>query len=184
MLLAGCAAEERANARGARIVQLHGRAMLEIPAGEFEDVHLPTFFVEIEPGPPADGLPEATDLELSRAVRRWAGSCARAGGRGGSAIRSPPRHGRGRRRTPRGSDDTAPVGSFPRGASPYGVMDMAGNVYERVVGRRGPGTIRSGAFVCPMGWQMRASDRCGYRPDRSHASVGFRCVSDRPPDQR
>jgi serine/threonine-protein kinase len=29
-----------------------------------------------------------------------------------------------------GYPDTAPVGSYPAGASPYGVMDMAGNVWE------------------------------------------------------
>ncbi|MBM3153602.1 MAG: hypothetical protein FJZ96_15600 [Chloroflexi bacterium] len=29
-----------------------------------------------------------------------------------------------------GYADTAPVGSYPAGASPYGVMDMAGNVWE------------------------------------------------------
>ena len=29
-----------------------------------------------------------------------------------------------------GSGDTTPVGAYPRGASPYGLMDMAGNVWE------------------------------------------------------
>ena len=29
-----------------------------------------------------------------------------------------------------GKRDTAPVGAYPRGASPYGVLDMAGNVWE------------------------------------------------------
>ncbi len=27
--------------------------------------------------------------------------------------------------------DTTPVGAYPKGASPYGVLDMAGNVWER-----------------------------------------------------
>lgn len=30
----------------------------------------------------------------------------------------------------RGLFDTVPVGSFPEGASPYGVLDAAGQVYE------------------------------------------------------
>jgi len=29
-----------------------------------------------------------------------------------------------------GFEETAPVGSYPRGASPFGIMDMTGNVYE------------------------------------------------------
>lgn len=67
--------------------------------------------------------------------------------------------------------DTMPVGSYPKGASPYGVMDMAGNVYERMK----EGGIKSSGFLCPMAFQMRASDGCGYARDTSNVSVGFRC---------
>lgn len=81
---------------------------------------------------------------------------------------------------PTGLDDTSPVGMFPSGASPYGCMDMAGNVYERIAFRQGAmresALIKSSAFFCPLAFQMRAADYCGYARDRSHAGVGFRCV--------
>jgi formylglycine-generating enzyme required for sulfatase activity len=83
---------------------------------------------------------------------------------------------------PTGLGDAAPVGSFPKGASPYGVMDMAGNVYERIVKNTEyselprAAMLKSGGFVCPMAFQMRVSDYCGYRTDASNASIGFRCV--------
>jgi formylglycine-generating enzyme required for sulfatase activity len=32
-----------------------------------------------------------------------------------------------------GGEDTTPVGAYPQGASPYGLLDMAGNVYEWTV---------------------------------------------------
>jgi formylglycine-generating enzyme required for sulfatase activity len=73
--------------------------------------------------------------------------------------------------------DTVPVGSYPKGASAYGCMDMAGNVYERIVTKgRGPGSIKNGGFLCPMSFQMRCSDFCGYDPNTSNPSVGFRCA--------
>ena len=78
---------------------------------------------------------------------------------------------------PAGVGDTAPVGSFPASASPYGCMDMSGNVYERLAGPR-QGLVKSSGFCCPLAFQMRAADYCGYALDRSHASVGFRCVMD------
>jgi formylglycine-generating enzyme required for sulfatase activity len=79
---------------------------------------------------------------------------------------------------PSGIGDTMPVGSYPKGASAYGCMDMAGNVYERVGPRpgQGGGSIKSSGFLCPMAFQMRASDGCGYARDTSNPSVGFRCA--------
>jgi formylglycine-generating enzyme required for sulfatase activity len=37
-----------------------------------------------------------------------------------------------------GYSDTSPVGDYPEGASPYGVLDMAGNIYEWVADWYGP----------------------------------------------
>jgi formylglycine-generating enzyme required for sulfatase activity len=90
---------------------------------------------------------------------------------------------------------TAPVGSFPVGASPYGVLDMAGNVQEWTADRyqsdyyghspsrnpRGPG---SGEFPVMRGgswdgyaWYLRAASRdYGLHLEHTHRGVGFRCV--------
>jgi formylglycine-generating enzyme required for sulfatase activity len=39
-----------------------------------------------------------------------------------------------------GLNDTTPVGIFPEGASPYGCLDMAGNVWEWTISLYGPYT--------------------------------------------
>ncbi len=47
--------------------------------------------------------------------------------------------------------DTAPVGSYPKGASPYGALDMAGNAWEWVLDGPGGNVYENGPFVNPVG---------------------------------
>jgi len=90
--------------------------------------------------------------------------------------------------------DTTPVGEYLGGASPYGLLDMAGNVWEWVSDYyysdyyaespldypTGP---ESGAYRVIRGgsWNddirsLRTSSRYYYFPDNARVSIGFRCV--------
>ena len=90
---------------------------------------------------------------------------------------------------------TNTVGSYPRGASPYGVLDMSGNVWEwtRSVykpypyvasdGREdfkvsGPRVLRGGSFDYG-GWSVRAANRLDCEPDFRSDNIGFRVVVSR-----
>ncbi len=70
----------------------------------------------------------------------------------------------------------APVGSFPRGASPYGAMDMAGNVREWV----DEAVVRGGSWYSKPA-SLRAGDPGhDYIVERDD-DMGFRCAMDAKP---
>ena len=75
---------------------------------------------------------------------------------------------------------TTPVGSFPTGASPYGVFDMSGNLYEWVADINGS---KFGARGGP--WNDPAINEQGVdvrtfssirQNNRTTSKIGFRCA--------
>lgn len=97
--------------------------------------------------------------------------------------------------------DTSQAGSYPAGASPYGVMDMSGNVIEWVNdwyqseyysvspidNPAGPVTgtykvLRSGSWINPEpNGAMRVASRISdyvYPTDGFYSWIGFRCAAD------
>jgi eukaryotic-like serine/threonine-protein kinase len=90
--------------------------------------------------------------------------------------------------------DTTQVGAYPAGASPYGALDMAGNVWEWVADwydekyytdspDRNPAGPTSGEYRVLRGgsWNsgatsMRASARFRYFPVNRYFNVGLRCA--------
>jgi formylglycine-generating enzyme required for sulfatase activity len=88
---------------------------------------------------------------------------------------------------------TAPVGSFPKGASRYGLKDVVGNVWEWVadfggpyttaplVNPRGPETgtlrvMRGGAWNGAFSSWVRPTFRFAAAPSTRSHGVGFRCA--------
>ena len=80
-----------------------------------------------------------------------------------------------------GYADVAPVGSFPAGASPYGVMDLVGNVNEIVAVERQPVTpapaylTLGGAYDTNTSQTLRESYIYASQP--AWFNIGFRCAS-------
>ena len=97
-----------------------------------------------------------------------------------------------------GPGKTTAVGSYPQGASPYGVLDMSGNVwqwtrsifkgypYQPVDGRENLEDTSSSRVVRGGSWAFdpyhaRVASRNGFRPVFRINGIGFRVVVRRPP---
>ena len=93
-----------------------------------------------------------------------------------------------------GKDATWAVGSKPKGASPYGVHDMAGNAWEWVLdwydsgyygksGKQDPVNLEVSSFVTIRGgsWahgakELRSGNRDDHKPSAADPVLGFRCA--------
>jgi formylglycine-generating enzyme required for sulfatase activity len=92
-----------------------------------------------------------------------------------------------------GYANTAPVGSFPKGASRYGVQDVVGNVWEWVADYYGPYSkeeqkaptgpatgdekvIRGGAWNGSYASWVRPTFRYKDAPTKRSYGIGFRCA--------
>ncbi|MFZ5821841.1 MAG: SUMF1/EgtB/PvdO family nonheme iron enzyme [Chloroflexota bacterium] len=94
--------------------------------------------------------------------------------------------------------DTAPVGSYESGRSPYGVYDMAGNVWEWTADWYGENYYSTSPLENPLGpdsgdarvlrggsWNydssyVRAANRNGVDPSSTDSILGFRCSRSSP----
>lgn len=77
-----------------------------------------------------------------------------------------------------GPFDTMPVGQFPQGASPYGLLDAAGQVYEWTATRAGAGRylVKGGSWDDKGCGICRPAARHGRPEAIKHILVGFRLL--------
>jgi sulfatase modifying factor 1 len=83
-----------------------------------------------------------------------------------------------------GFAELAPVGSYPDGATPEGIVDLAGNAAEWTADAFAPAyggqatgerAVRGGHFASPAPF-LRGAARLGKAPETREPTLGFRCV--------
>lgn len=77
-----------------------------------------------------------------------------------------------------GPRDTTPVGQYTAGASPYGLLDAAGNVFQwtSTTFSKGKMTVKGSAWE-DFGGLGRGANRHGRAVGARHIIVGFRCAA-------
>jgi toxoflavin biosynthesis protein ToxD len=81
-----------------------------------------------------------------------------------------------------GPGDTTPAGSFSDGASSFGVLELAGNVFQWTATPAEAGKLLvKGSAWDDYGGVGRGASGHGRAPTARHVIVGFRCAADAPP---